>query len=69
MTKRPHTADFIEATAFFFIVAAMCISCYYIYVKPANEARSQIIDCMYEEGDMSEDTYDWCFDKLAAQRK
>ena len=66
--KRPHTAEFIEATAFICIVAAMCIAWYYGYVKPADQQRSQVMDCMIETGDRSQEGYRQCFEDLAAKR-
>tara|TARA_A100001037_G_scaffold237161_1_gene216277 strand:+ start:1382 stop:1591 length:210 start_codon:yes stop_codon:yes gene_type:complete len=66
--KRPHTAEFIEATAFICIVAAMCIAWYYGYVKPADEMRYQIMDCMHERGDRSEAGYRHCFQELKEGR-
>ena len=66
--KRPHTAEFIEATAFICIVAAMCLTWYYGYVKPADHQRSQIMDCMHEIGDRSQEGYRQCFEEVSAHR-
>ena len=65
---RPHTAEFIEATAFICIVAAMCIAWYYGYVKPADDMRHQIISCMDDRGDRSESGYKQCFEALRDSR-
>ena len=67
--KRPHTAEFIEATAFICIVAAMCIAWYFGYVKPADEMRGQVMDCMNEINDRSDRGYKYCFETLKAARK
>ena len=66
---RPRTTDFIEATAFMCIVAAMSIVWYFAYIKPADEMRSDIVECMYEINDKSDKGYKYCFETLKAKRK
>ncbi len=66
---RTRTSEFIEATAFICIVAAMGLVWYHAYVKPADEMRNEIMDCMVEIQDQSERGYKHCFDTLKAQRK
>ena len=65
---RTRTSEFIEATAFICIVAAMGGAWYYGYVKPADEMRYQIMDCMEEREDHSERGYKHCFDDLKGAR-
>jgi hypothetical protein len=62
MNKRPHTAEFIEATAFMCIVAIMCISWYYGYVKPNDQMRYQIMECT--DGNRSYSAYEACRESL-----
>ena len=67
INKRPYTAEFIEATAFICIVSVMCIAWYHGYVKPADQNRQQIMECMSEAGDLSRSGYDKCFQKLIGE--
>jgi len=47
---------------------AACTGWYFGYVKPADEARAQIMDCMVERGDTSRTTYDACVASLSENR-
>lgn len=67
--KRKKTSEFIEATAFICIVAAMGVAWYYGYVQPADEMRYQIMDCMEDRGDRTERGYKHCFEDLKAARE
>ena len=66
--KRTQTSEYIEATAFICIIAAMSIARYYGYVKPADEMRAQVMDCMTERNDTSKSGYQVCFEDLKGNR-
>ena len=68
MSKRPHTAEFVEATAFICIVVAMAMTWYYGYVKPGDEHRYKVMSCMEDIGDHSETGYKACFERILGER-
>ena len=50
-------------TFLFFALSIGCMSLWYFgYVKPHDEARWEIIDCM--DNDMSPESYEVCFETL-----
>jgi len=48
---------------------AVCVGWYFAYVKPADEARAAIIDCMADRGDLhSRAAYDACVVALRGEK-
>ncbi len=54
----------LEVTTMFLLVTALCTVWYFGYVKPMDEARADVIDCMDTTGDLSYESYENCLDRL-----
>ena len=50
----------IELAVFFLLTTALGTLWYYGWVKPADEARLQILECMSANDDLSYESYEEC---------
>ena len=56
----------IEAVAFTLFVATLFVLYYNIYVVPRDKMLNAVMECMIENDDMSEDSYDACHAEFIA---
>lgn len=58
----------IEISVFFLLASMLGMMWYYMWVKPSDEMRYEIMSCMNSINDMSEKGYSVCKDSLRGQR-
>jgi hypothetical protein len=58
-----------EVAVPFTLVLAAMVGWYCLYVKPTDEFRYAVMDCMAERGDSSKEGYKACVELLAATRR
>ena len=55
----------LEVATMFLLLTALCTLWYFGWVKPADEARKQIISCMNMSGDQSYRSYEDCLQQFS----
>ena len=56
-----------ELIVFFLLVCALGSVWYYAWIKPADDMRHQIMDCMQTVGNNSFESYKECKDQLRSE--
>lgn len=54
----------LEVATMFLLITALCTLWYFGWVKPADEARQEIIRCMGMTDDLSYENYEDCLQRL-----
>ena len=68
MTKTDLIKNMNDAAVPFILVLAAMVGWYCLYVKPTDEFRYAVMDCMTERGDSTEEGYKACVELVAATR-
>ena len=54
----------LEVAVMFLLITALCTLWYFGWVKPADEARREVIRCMHTADDLHYKSYEKCLERL-----
>jgi len=69
MTKTDLMENMKDTVVPFILVLVAMVGWYCLYVRPMDEFRYAVMDCMAESGDSTKEGYKVCVELLAATRR